>query len=931
MKKNLLTLGLIAVAALTLATNCAKTEETPVKEDVKEGVISKDCSFALVASCVTRTTNDGMHTNWAADDELNVFHAETASSDYVDDSWFKTTSEDMASGIFKGTLGSALTSGKNYDWYVVYPYKPGLTTLKNEADTYYYFGGPTNVAQQQDGNSNKDHLAGDYYLLFGKATGVAYDAVPDVDLVNLSSIIEVKVTNKTTAPVTVEDVSFTAPEGVKIVGQFIPDFTADPITYSNGTYVSEVANLSVTGADPIAVDGVATFYLGIKPFSATTGQTVKVSVNGHEKTITLPKNMSFQAGKIKTINFNYTFEEVYSLVTAVEAFSDGGKYVFALQDGKTTSTYYFLNNAGSSDNLDTGLSVISSEIKNPVKKYVFTAAQAASLFKFVNSNGKYIYNDNSGTTLNTNNNSEANWAVTAVDGGCFKFSVGSSTGRYISANAATPSKVAAYKNTNFKNQHSDTGYAIAQYYGAWSVFKLGGYTLPSGISNETVNDVSARGGSGLTKTVTLTNYASAPTLTVTPDGTVVEAASVTSVSTTSATITYTVKPNYTGAAAEGSITVEDTDSHSGTITVNQVADVFTVSRTTIELNANSGATATFTVNSDFDWTIDDSGLSGFTIDPTSFTYTDKRNQTVTVTATGNNATASPVDLDIFCVTRTADSKDSDDITVTQKSGKLSAPAITLTPDAANEKFTVSWTAVTNASKYEYYVLDESADYKVDVTQTADASTLSFEVTSINLGEEYTVSVKAIGNGAPWVDSDESVDAITVTNTAHYYVRVTALNQITSGDKILIVNESHNGLGAFTTTSTQSATSLSDAYDSVNDRFDASKASVIGCAITLANPYTSGTNVYSLKQSNNYYIIKTSTSGTGFNPNTTKATNADGDWLFQMQSTRVRIKHNKSEATRGIIWRGGSTNVFGAYATSNVNSTEYFDINLYKYQ
>lgn len=938
MKKSLFTLGLIAVAALTLATNCAKTEDIPVEEEVKEEVTTKDRTFSLVASSAvegeTKTTNDGMHTIWAEDDELSVFHAETTTSTYVCDDDFTTNSTDMTAGLFKGTLGSALASGKSYDWYVVYPYKAGLATLNNEGNTPYYFGGPTNIAQVQDGNSSKAHLAGSFYPLFGKATGVANDAVPDVDLTNLASIIEVRVTNNSTAAFTVEDVTFTAPEGVKIVGQFIPDFTADPITYANGTYTAEVANLSVTGADPIAVDGVATFYLGIKPFSATSGQTVKVSVNGHEKTITLTKNMSFQAGKIKTINFNYNYApEVYSLVTAIEAFSDGGKYVFALQDGVTSSTYYFLSKGeGDKNNLDSDLTVSTNSITNPVKKYVFTAEAASSLFKFKNCDGNYIYNSGGNTTVNTNNDSATSWAVSTIDGGYFKFNQGSSSGRFIAAASTTPTKVAGYANSNWSsqkaNQHASTANAIKQYSGAWSVYKLGGYTPPAGVGNATVNDVPARGVSNQTVNVTLTNYASAPTLNATPDGTVVTSASVTATTTTSATITYTVDPNYTGAAAEGSIIVEDTESHSGTITINQVADVFTVSKTTIELNANSGATATFTVNSDFDWAIDDSGLSGFTIDPTSFTYTSTRSQTVTITATGNNATASPVDLDVFCVTRTADSKDSDDITVKQKSGKLSAPAITLTPDAANEKFTVSWTAVTNASKYEYYVLDESADYKVDVTQTANASTLSFEVTSINLGEEYTVSVKAIGNGAPWVDSDESVDAITVTNTAHYYVRVTDLNQISSGSKILIANNNHDGLGAFTTSGPHDATDLSAAYDSVNDRFDATDDSVLDCVITLASPNTPKTNVYSLKQSNNYYIIKTSTSGTGFNPNATKATTDSGDWTLSLQTgNKIRVANNTSGSTRGICW-GTSQSRFGAYICG---SSGYEDILMYVYQ
>lgn len=85
----------------------------------------------------------------------------------------------------------------------------------------------------------------------------------------------------------------------------------------------------------------------------------------------------------------------------------------------------------------------------------------------------------------------------------------------------------------------------------------------------------------------------------------------------------------------------------------------------------------------------------------------------------------------------------------------------MTPDAANQKFTVTWTSVPNAAKYEYCVLDSNADDKVAVTQTTDASTRSFEVTGITLGEEYTVSVKAIGDNNPWLDSADAEETITV--------------------------------------------------------------------------------------------------------------------------------------------------------------------------
>lgn len=770
MNKNMLSLGIVALVVFALTTNCAKQEEqfaqndepTPTDE-VKE--IPGDFELFAVSDKETKTVNDGMHTKWAGNDAINIFHAEASTSDYVNDGEFDTTDSDKDAGRFTGSLGTALDSGKDYDWYAIYPYKSGITTPANTT-TYLYIGGPTNVIPEQDGNNSKSHIAGYNYPMYGKASAVAYNETPSITLEHLASVLEVQVTNNSTSPITVEDVVFTAPSGKTIFGQFIINFAASPITYADGTYTSETSTLKVVSADPIAAGETASFFLAVKPFVAEAGETIKLSVNGYEKAVNLAKNFTFEAGKFKRLTFNYDKEpDIYQLVTNIEAFSDGGKYVFALQDGVSTSTYYFLNNAGSSDNLDTGLTVAANTITNPNKKYIFTAEATSDLFKFINSNEKYLFNSGSSTTVNTNNDSQASWAVSAVDGGYFKFNVSSTTGRYLAANATTPAKVAGYANSNWTsnkgNQHAATANAIAQYSGAWSVFKLGGYTPPAGINNATVNDVPARGASGLTQVVTLINYDAAPSLTATPDGTIITAASVTSVSTTSATITYTIADNYTGAVRAGTITVEDSDSNEGTITVNQVADVFTVSRTSIELNANSGATATFTVNSDFDWTIDDSGLSGFSVSPNSFTYTSTRSQTVTITATGNNSTDSPVDLDIFCVTRTADSKDSDDITVTQRSGKLAAPVLTITPDAANNKFTVSWSAVSNATKYEYYVLDKDLNDKIAATQTADASTLSFEVTSINLGENYYVGVKAIGNSNPWIDSAYAEETVNV--------------------------------------------------------------------------------------------------------------------------------------------------------------------------
>lgn len=752
--KKIFTLGIVAVAAFTLITNCSK------QEDIIYGGDSELGSFAITANLSTKTVNDGLNTKWEADDKLNVFHAEASSTTYVNDGQFGTTASDKDAGVFRGDVATPLESGKTYDWYVTYPYDADLSTPANTS-RYRYIGKRSDQAQVQTGNNSKSHLAGDNLPMFGKATGVAYNASPSIEMNHLSSVIEIQVTNKSTTPITVNSASFAAPEGVNIVGTFIMNYSANPVTYTDGPYVGNVATLNVNSGEEIPVNGTASFFMAIKPFTATAGQTIKLSVNGYEKSLTLTGNAQFKAGKIKRLTFNFDREkQIYQRVTSINAFEAGGKYLFALQDGVSTSTYYFLNNGGSGTNLGTDVTVSENSITDPAATYVFTAEASGSLFKFKNVSGGYIYHSGSGTTLNTNGGA-ADWFVSALDGGYFKFSLGNSSGRYIGAKSTTPTAVGGYANSNFVNQHSGTAAAVAQYSGAWTVFRLGGYTPVAGIANAVVSDVPARGASGQTVDVTLTNYASAPTLTAIPDGTIITAASVTAVSATSATITYTIADNVSSDARAGTITVSDTDSHSGTITVNQVAAVFSVTRTSVDLNANAGAYTTVKVDSDFDWTIDDSSLSGFTVSPNSFTYNGDKSQTVTITATSMNASLNANNLGSFVVKRTADNSELS-IEVSQKSAKLAAPSLTITPDSANNKFTVSWSAVGNAAKYEYYVLDEDANYKVPITQTADATTRSFEVTSITLNKEYVVSVKAVGDNNPWIDSDESNQTVKVT-------------------------------------------------------------------------------------------------------------------------------------------------------------------------
>ena len=249
---------------------------------------------------------------------------------------------------------------------------------------------------------------------------------------------------------------------------------------------------------------------------------------------------------------------------------------------------------------------------------------------------------------------------------------------------------------------------------------------------------------------------------------------------------------------------------------------------------------------------------------------------------------------------------------------------------------ISADGVTNATETAVYSLTNASDSDVTVTPDGTVVTsasvsggaLTYSVAA-NSGAARSGSVTLAVTGGNSVEITISQDKASGSTTP-YYVKVTDLSTLSAGDKVIIVNQSKVALPAFTSTGTLSATDISAAYDSTNDQYSVTTA-VSGCAITLVAPTTAISNkvVFKLKQSNNYFIVKTKTSGTGFDPNTT-STAVSGDWTLSMDSNgRVNILNNLSGSTRCILWRSGTTNKFGAYASSNINDTEYYNINLYK--
>lgn len=334
MKKLSLFLGMALAASLSL-TNCTEKIEGPIAPATPAGI-----PFEISADISTKTTNDGLATKWATGDAINLFHAETGTAEYVSDNDF--TLDANRDGVFTGNLsGGGLNASRSY-WYAIYPYNQALETPANNATTakYFYVGGRSDTPAVQNGNNSTSHLVERYAPLWGKAANVPSNEKPSMIMQHLASVVKVKVTNTTEKPLTVNSVAFTSTE--PIVGQFYIDVTGTAVEYTTGTslYNSSTASLTVNGATPLANGESAVYYIPIKPHTVAKDATLKISVNGYEKPLTLPKDVTFTAGKIKTLVFDYNKVVVdYVTIPWTEDFSGDLSLYTLVKGGSDTKTY----------------------------------------------------------------------------------------------------------------------------------------------------------------------------------------------------------------------------------------------------------------------------------------------------------------------------------------------------------------------------------------------------------------------------------------------------------------------------------------------------------------------------------------------------------------------------------------------------------------
>lgn len=394
MKKYLSYLGasLVAIAALS---SCNKDLTDP-NEGIKGGI-----PFEITAESVdTKTSIDGLTTNWEAEDAINLFHAKAGSTTYTSDGEFTIANEDLEAKKFKGTLAAELTA-ESYDWYAFYPYSKYNKTPAGSSQSDFGFTTIGGTSQTQTGNNSTAHLCGKPCPLYGIATAVASDVAPSIVMNHLASIVEVNVTNNSGEDLTVTSVSFTGTED--IAGIYYINFTQTPVVYTSkdDTSVSKTALLSVTGGEAIANETSAKFYIAIKPFTVSSG-ALKVAVNGYEKEIPISKETVFAAGKIKKINFNFDKVVVdYVTLPWTEDFSGNLGIYSLVSTTSDTKTYQETSAGGEAPELLVAKNngSFSAKVKASAGNYVLT-------FKSNHANYLSISLDNEDITLKKISNTE---------------------------------------------------------------------------------------------------------------------------------------------------------------------------------------------------------------------------------------------------------------------------------------------------------------------------------------------------------------------------------------------------------------------------------------------------------------------------------------------------------------------------------------------
>lgn len=707
MKTRFLLIGMLA--GLLGFAGCAKDDSTNGADDSKgiqlTVVASADDDLTKVSISGDKTS--GFATAWEEGDKIAVFtdNASTDGSTTRSDRTYNYSLSIAAGAIndgvatFTGDLYKSTYAGVN-DLYSYFPYKDAYNSLNIYSTSTTYADVKCGIPSAQTMTASGSYDPDAAYMVGQKNT---------VDLTSSNAVTTSAIKfrhidcfiNLSTKAISNADVLGT--EVVKSVSiscankTLAGDFT---LNLSNGTtaFTTTSDNVTTTVASTMTLTDMSVWFV-VNPFSLTAADELVVAITTKDhiitKTIT-SKAIEFAAKNVITLNLTIDSsctvadapaEPVYEWV-AVTSANDvtEGTYVIA---SLYNNTYYHILNetATSAPAVNTGITVANSKITSVVSS-AMTWDIAASDTKFVITSTATPTNyfgasgDASESVRVGSSYSDITWTFSDDTTYGLLAQPSKSTKRYLSmyVNGTTVQDWRTYGlGTNFK--------------GSLTLFKRTLATTEPTIVPFNITNVAAAGVTGATKTVEVQNSTNA--VSVKSYTGIVAAASV-----SGTTLNYTVAPNYTGAAAAGTIVLSLTGAADATVNVSQVADEFTVAPTELTLGAASGATQTINVTSTYAWDASVGSATGFTISPASGAAGTTA-VTVTATADGGSEIAN-----LGTVTITRDDEASTEKSVTIKQSAASAlvqvnDVLTASLFAATGNAYTAFTNITATSTAKY--------------------------------------------------------------------------------------------------------------------------------------------------------------------------------------------------------------------------------------
>lgn len=637
-------------AAMINFAGCQKNEIDGADNTNKGG-----STFELIADIAqTKTTLDPSTyvVDWVEGDVIYMVTSDgTWGAPYADDKEAMTIAEfTYADGKFATT--SELADG-TYTFKAMY--------AKADQKSYHRGASTTHkleAVQAQDCSDPTAHVKLNDALIgtFEAETPITVPA--EITMFHIYTLMQVDVKNGTDANIEVAKFEMTA-AGADLAGVFnVESFKTPSISTKSGA--SSTITVNVTNGTVEAGKSLPVYFV-MAPLSNYSGDvTFRVTdAEGktYTKTVTL-NGISFEAGKYNTTPYTIsTADEVEPLPEGVNEVTIS----FATTEQRTNystseqvwenSGVTFTNAKGSSTNNVADYSnparfyknsTITVEAPGNITQIVFicnTEAYATSLKNSIGESATV-----SGKTVTVSIDGETTFTCTLSDG---QVRMDELTVTYEELDPTAPS-----------------------------------------ISANDVSDVSARGVADAVLEYSIANIELAE-LEVICDGDV-----VTSVKKDSdGVINYAVSANSTTLARTGLITISN-----GTLTrevkVSQLAPVFTVARSAVELGATKDSKATVTVTSDFDWELSIEG-TGYAVTPDSYTWVEGGKETITIQATAARTEEGVADLGTITLTNSVTGQKLT-IDVTQATSYESQEAVPVEMDIFANKGTlndksISWT------------------------------------------------------------------------------------------------------------------------------------------------------------------------------------------------------------------------------------------------